>query len=156
MFAGKLRGMSLKQQRDLLDIFTKSAGEVLDAWFEGDAIKVCATLCEPAWLRIWLPCCTLFFGAGHARLRCGHWQLPVAVHTWLRESSLDLSRSSLISLRFVCFSSGVRADSSPGNKEEPAWSFRLRLIDLLCSLARSMARKASGATPLAEWAQSLR
>src|SRR3978361_890801 len=29
-----LRGLSLEQQRTLLDLFTRSAGDILDAWFE--------------------------------------------------------------------------------------------------------------------------
>jgi phytoene dehydrogenase-like protein len=36
---GKLRKLSLKQRRALLDLFTRSAGEVLDNWFESDPIK---------------------------------------------------------------------------------------------------------------------
>jgi phytoene dehydrogenase-like protein len=35
----RLRGMSLKQQRDMLNLFTKSARDFLDAWFESDPIK---------------------------------------------------------------------------------------------------------------------
>ncbi len=34
-----LRRLSLQTQRDALDLFTKSAGEVLDQWFESDAAK---------------------------------------------------------------------------------------------------------------------
>jgi phytoene dehydrogenase-like protein len=34
-----LRHLPLPQQRDLLDLFTKSARDVLDAWFESDPIK---------------------------------------------------------------------------------------------------------------------
>jgi phytoene dehydrogenase-like protein len=34
-----LRRLSLPRQRDLLDLFTKSARDVLDGWFEGDPIK---------------------------------------------------------------------------------------------------------------------
>jgi phytoene dehydrogenase-like protein len=34
-----LRGLSQEQQRDLLDLFTKSARDVLDSWFESDEIK---------------------------------------------------------------------------------------------------------------------
>ncbi|MET0346463.1 MAG: NAD(P)/FAD-dependent oxidoreductase [Casimicrobiaceae bacterium] len=33
------RSMSLAERRDLLDLFTKSAGDVLDRWFESTAIK---------------------------------------------------------------------------------------------------------------------
>jgi phytoene dehydrogenase-like protein len=32
-------GMSLEQQRDVHELFTRSAGELLDGWFESDAIK---------------------------------------------------------------------------------------------------------------------
>ncbi len=32
-------GMSLEQQRDVHELFTRSAGELLDAWFESDGIK---------------------------------------------------------------------------------------------------------------------
>jgi len=32
-------GMTLEQQRDVHELFTRSAGELLDAWFESDAIK---------------------------------------------------------------------------------------------------------------------
>lgn len=35
----RLRGLDLVQQRDLLDLFTKSAGDYLDAWFESEPIK---------------------------------------------------------------------------------------------------------------------
>jgi phytoene dehydrogenase-like protein len=35
----RLRGLSLERQRVLLDLFTKSAGEVLDGWFEGELLK---------------------------------------------------------------------------------------------------------------------
>ncbi len=34
-----LRGLDMPARRDLLDLFTKSAGEVLDAWFESAPIK---------------------------------------------------------------------------------------------------------------------
>jgi phytoene dehydrogenase-like protein len=37
--ANLLRRMSLEQQRDLLDLFTKSARDVLDSWFESDEVK---------------------------------------------------------------------------------------------------------------------
>jgi len=33
------RGLTLAERRDLLDVFTKSAGDVLDRWFESAAIK---------------------------------------------------------------------------------------------------------------------
>ncbi len=36
---GKLHKLSLKQRRALLDLFTRSAGELLDNWFESDPIK---------------------------------------------------------------------------------------------------------------------
>jgi len=36
---GTLRRLSLPAQRDLLDLFTKSAGDVLDRWFESAPIK---------------------------------------------------------------------------------------------------------------------
>ena len=39
MQGNKLRRLGLKQQRDLLDLFTKSARDFLDAWFESDEIK---------------------------------------------------------------------------------------------------------------------
>jgi phytoene dehydrogenase-like protein len=35
----KLRGLPLPRQRDLLDLFTKSARDFLDSWFESDPIK---------------------------------------------------------------------------------------------------------------------
>lgn len=35
----RLRKLDLVQQRDLLDLFTKSAGDYLDSWFESDPIK---------------------------------------------------------------------------------------------------------------------
>jgi len=34
-----LRGLSLEQQRTLLDLFTRSAGDMLDDWFESDLVK---------------------------------------------------------------------------------------------------------------------
>ena len=37
--ARQLRGYDLRGKRDLLDLFTKSAGELLDYWFEDDALK---------------------------------------------------------------------------------------------------------------------
>src|SRR6516225_9801352 len=37
--ANILRGLSLEQQRDLLDLFTRSAGEMLDERFEHDLVK---------------------------------------------------------------------------------------------------------------------
>ncbi len=36
---GKLKKLSMPERRDLLDLFTKSAGDVLDGWFESDPIK---------------------------------------------------------------------------------------------------------------------
>ncbi len=35
----RMRGMTLAGQRDVLDLFTKSAGEILDDWFESDPVK---------------------------------------------------------------------------------------------------------------------
>jgi len=35
----RLRRLDLPARRDLLDLFTKSAGQLLDAWFESDALK---------------------------------------------------------------------------------------------------------------------
>jgi len=35
----RLKRLALAERRDLLDLFTKSAGELLDRWFESDAIK---------------------------------------------------------------------------------------------------------------------
>lgn len=35
----RLRGLSLAEQRDLLDLFTKSARDFLDGWFESEPIK---------------------------------------------------------------------------------------------------------------------
>src|SRR6201746_1230995 len=37
--ANILRGLTLEQQRTLLDLFTRSAGDMLDDWFESDLIK---------------------------------------------------------------------------------------------------------------------
>jgi len=37
--ARQLRGFDLRGKRDLLDLFTKSAGELLDYWFESDPLK---------------------------------------------------------------------------------------------------------------------
>jgi len=37
--ARRLRGLSAEQQRWLHEFFTRSAGDILDAWFESDAIK---------------------------------------------------------------------------------------------------------------------
>lgn len=37
--ARKLRGLDMRGRRDLLDLFTKSAGEMLDAWFESEPLK---------------------------------------------------------------------------------------------------------------------
>src|SRR5262249_27451866 len=37
--ANLLRGLSLEQQRDLLDLFTRSAGEMLDERFNHDLVK---------------------------------------------------------------------------------------------------------------------
>jgi len=34
-----MRGLDLRQRRDLLALFAKSAGDLLDAWFESDALK---------------------------------------------------------------------------------------------------------------------
>ncbi len=36
---GRLKRLTLSVRRDLLDLFTKSAGEVLDRWFESEPIK---------------------------------------------------------------------------------------------------------------------
>src|SRR5450755_1954247 len=36
---GRLKRLSLSARRDLLDLFTKSAGDMLDRWFESDPIK---------------------------------------------------------------------------------------------------------------------
>ena len=35
----RIGGLSLEQQRDVLDLFTKSARDFLDGWFESDAVK---------------------------------------------------------------------------------------------------------------------
>src|SRR5215813_7795663 len=35
----RLRALDLAGQRDVLDLFTKSAGDILDRWFESDPIK---------------------------------------------------------------------------------------------------------------------
>ncbi len=37
--ARQLKSMDTRGRRDLLDLFTKSAGELLDAWFEGEPLK---------------------------------------------------------------------------------------------------------------------
>jgi phytoene dehydrogenase-like protein len=37
--ANVLRGLALEQQRTLLDLFTRSAGDMLDDWFESDLVK---------------------------------------------------------------------------------------------------------------------
>lgn len=37
--ARKLRGLDMRGRRDLLELFTKSAGELLDDWFESDPLK---------------------------------------------------------------------------------------------------------------------
>jgi phytoene dehydrogenase-like protein len=37
--ARKFRALGLEGQRDVLDLFTKSAGDVLDRWFEADPVK---------------------------------------------------------------------------------------------------------------------
>jgi phytoene dehydrogenase-like protein len=37
----QLRRLTMVERRDLLDICTKSAGDLLDAWFESDPIKAC-------------------------------------------------------------------------------------------------------------------
>ncbi|MBV9930972.1 MAG: NAD(P)/FAD-dependent oxidoreductase [Alphaproteobacteria bacterium] len=36
---GSLRGLDAEQRRDLLDMFAKSAGDMLDRWFETDIVK---------------------------------------------------------------------------------------------------------------------
>ena len=36
---GRLKRLTLAERRDLLDLFTKSAGDVLDRWFESEPIK---------------------------------------------------------------------------------------------------------------------
>ena len=35
----QLKSLDMRGRRDLLDLFTKSAGELLDAWFEGEPLK---------------------------------------------------------------------------------------------------------------------
>jgi phytoene dehydrogenase-like protein len=35
----RVRGLGLEGQRDLVDFFAKSAGDILDSWFETDALK---------------------------------------------------------------------------------------------------------------------
>ena len=35
----RLRKLDMAARRDVLDLFTKSAGQMLDAWFECDALK---------------------------------------------------------------------------------------------------------------------
>lgn len=37
--AKQLKSLDMRGRRDLLDLFTKSAGEMLDAWFEGEPLK---------------------------------------------------------------------------------------------------------------------
>jgi len=37
----RLRRLDMPARRDLLDLFAKSAGDLLDAWFESDALKAC-------------------------------------------------------------------------------------------------------------------
>jgi phytoene dehydrogenase-like protein len=37
--ARRLRGLDMRGRRDLLDLLTKSAGEMLDAWFESEPLK---------------------------------------------------------------------------------------------------------------------
>jgi len=37
----RLRQLDLPARRDVLDLFAKSAGDLLDTWFEGDALKAC-------------------------------------------------------------------------------------------------------------------
>jgi phytoene dehydrogenase-like protein len=37
----QLRGLDMAARRDLLDLFTKSAGDLLDAWFEAAPLKAC-------------------------------------------------------------------------------------------------------------------
>jgi phytoene dehydrogenase-like protein len=39
MFGNKLRRLSTENQRTLFDLFTKSAGDYLDGWFDGDLVK---------------------------------------------------------------------------------------------------------------------
>ena len=38
-FGGKLRKLDIESQRDLLELFTRSAAELLERWFESDGIK---------------------------------------------------------------------------------------------------------------------
>jgi len=37
----RLRHLDMPARRDVLDLFAKSAGDLLDAWFESDALKAC-------------------------------------------------------------------------------------------------------------------
>ncbi|HWS79225.1 MAG TPA: NAD(P)/FAD-dependent oxidoreductase, partial [Thermomonas sp.] len=37
--AKQLKSLDMRGRRDLLDLFTKSAGELLDSWFEGEPLK---------------------------------------------------------------------------------------------------------------------
>jgi phytoene dehydrogenase-like protein len=37
----RLRALDMPARRDLLDLFAKSAGDLLDGWFEADALKAC-------------------------------------------------------------------------------------------------------------------
>ena len=37
----RFKSLDMKLRRDLLDLFTKSAGDILDQWFESDPIKAC-------------------------------------------------------------------------------------------------------------------
>jgi phytoene dehydrogenase-like protein len=37
----RMKRLSLPERRDVLDLFTKSAGDVLDRWFESEPIKAC-------------------------------------------------------------------------------------------------------------------
>jgi phytoene dehydrogenase-like protein len=39
--ANQMRGLDMAGRRDLLDLFTKSAGDLLDAWFEAAPLKAC-------------------------------------------------------------------------------------------------------------------
>jgi phytoene dehydrogenase-like protein len=39
--ANRMRALDMPARRDLLDLFTKSAGDVLDAWFESAPLKAC-------------------------------------------------------------------------------------------------------------------
>src|SRR5438067_3014607 len=36
---GRLKRLTLCERRDLLDLFTKSAGDILDRWFDSDPVK---------------------------------------------------------------------------------------------------------------------